>query len=197
MSVLTDQHDSASEAMRRVLLEVRPEHLASATPCSGWTMSELLAHQLGQELGMTGALRGGSRELSAWVPVDSGDQAPEILTQALLRTDAALEEFADPDGGEVWMPEIRPEAPLLVQTALRAHLLDLVVHSWDIGRAIGHPPVIDVEVADLVLEVARSIPAAGREKSGHFADRVVVSGGADAFAESLRLCGRDPQWIPS
>ncbi len=196
MSVLTDLHVSASETMRRVLLEVRTEHLDVATPCTGWTMADLLAHQLGQELGMAGALGGRSRELADWVPVDSGEQAPEILTQALLRTDAALEEFSDPDAGEVWMPEIRPQAPLGVQSALRAHLLDLAVHSWDIGVSIGHPPVIDPDVADLVLEVARGIPATAREKSGHFTEVLDVPAGAAAFTESLLLCGRDPGWTP-
>ena len=182
--------------MQRVLLDVRPEHLALPTPCAQWTVRELLAHQLGQELGMSAALSGGARDVADWVPVDGGEPVAEVLTQALMRTDAVLAELGEIDGRELWMPEIRPTAALPATFAIGAHLLDLAVHAWDIGVAVGRPPRLDDELMGAVLDVARAIPNTARGADGPFEGEVASVEGDDDFAVALRLCGRDPDWQP-
>lgn len=183
---------------RGVLQRVRPEHLDRPTPCAGWTVRDLLAHQLGQDQAFTAALRGGASEVRSWAPVPVGDDAPAPLLAALSEQENELGRFGDPAQRTIWMPEILPTTPLSASGALAAHLIDLVVHSWDLAVSIDVPLAVDEDLATFCLGVARAIPdTPERRGAGAAFDRALdVPEDTDALSETLRLLGRDPGWTP-
>jgi uncharacterized protein (TIGR03086 family) len=191
-------HLRAMSLFRGVLEDTVPGDLVRPTPCTGWTVRELLAHQLGQDRAFTAALHGGSRAVADWVPAAVGDDVPGPSLAALDEQQRALEAFGDPAERTIWMPEILPGSPLTATGALSAHLIDLVVHSWDLAVSITAPLEVDDDLVSLCLGVARAIPDdPERRGPGHAFDRgLPVPDQPGAFEEVLMRLGRDPGWIP-
>lgn len=179
-----------------VLQRTGPADLDRPTPCAGWAVRDLLAHQLGQDRAFTAALRGGSSAVADWAPVPVGDDVPGPLMEALREQERALAELGDPAERTIWMPEILPRSPLSATGALSAHLIDLVVHSWDLAVSIGAPLHVDEDLVQLCLGAARAIPDdPDRRGPGQAFERALsLPDDADPFDEVLLRLGRDPAW---
>lgn len=191
-------HLRAIALFRSVLTKVAPPDLPLPTPCSPWQVRELLAHQLGQDRAFTAALRGGASEPSSWAPEPVDDDVPAPSLDALDTQEDALRAFGDPADRTIWMPEILPDRPLPADRALAAHLIDLVVHSWDLGVSIGAVPDVPDDLVELCLRIARAIPDTDETRGP---DRAFVRGldlpvEVGPFHEVLRRLGRDPAWAP-
>ena len=198
MHSLVEDHLRAAALLRDVLSHVRPGHLDAPTPCGTWRVRDLLAHQLGQDRAFTLALTGGTDDLDAWAPVPVGDDASTTLIDALAEQDVALRAFGDPDRRTIWMPEILPDRALPAARALGAHLIDLVVHSWDLAVSIDAPLDVPEDLVAFSLQVARAIPDTdqARGPGRAFVRALDVPTGATPFDEVLLLLGRDPKWQP-
>ncbi|HET8589161.1 MAG TPA: TIGR03086 family metal-binding protein [Nakamurella sp.] len=183
---------------RGVLKRTGPSDLSRATPCAGWTVRELLAHQLGQDRAFTAALRGGSATVADWAPIPVGDDVPGPNLAALEEQQRVLADFGDPAERTIWMPEILPNSPLSATGALSAHLIDLVVHSWDLAAALGVPLDVDDDLVQFCLGTARAIPDdPDRRGAGQAFDRALpLPDEVGAFDEVLLRLGRDPGWRP-
>jgi uncharacterized protein (TIGR03086 family) len=96
------------------------------------------------------------------------------------------------------MPEILRERPLPADRALGAHLIDLLVHAWDLGVSVGHPPSVDDDLGRFCLRVAESIPDTPERRGpgSAFTRALAPVGGEPPFQRALRLLGRDPAWSP-
>lgn len=195
---LLADHGRAIAVFAAVLGRVRPTDLPLATPCAGWQVRDLLAHQLGQDLAFAAALRGGASALTDWASVPVGQDVPAPLLAALDDQEHAQREFVASGRRAIWMPEILPDRPLPADRAVGAHLIDLLIHAWDLGVAIGSQPAIDLDLADFCLAVARSIPDTPERRGPGSAFIRALPGDVDdpAFDQALRLLGRDPGWVP-
>lgn len=70
---------------------------------------------------------------------------------------------------------------------------ELVVHGWDVGRAVGRSPSWDQDVIELLhREVAATAPM-GRE-ADVYGPEVPVPATAPTLRRLLGLTGRDPDW---
>jgi uncharacterized protein (TIGR03086 family) len=69
---------------------------------------------------------------------------------------------------------------------------DLIVHGWDLAKAIGADTSIDPEVAKWAYGDLAPKLAGGR--MGAFADEVALPDGADPAAKLIAFTGRDPAW---
>jgi uncharacterized protein (TIGR03086 family) len=84
----------------------------------------------------------------------------------------------------------RPVGPLL-----DALTTDVLVHTWDLARAIGDDVALDGELCRDAYE--RALPNDERlRSSGMFGPRVPVAADADAQTLLLAFLGRDPGWSP-
>ena len=196
---IDDGVTSSSELLRlhtraQVLVDQALEgavDLQRPTPCDGWSLRDLLAHMLGQNLGLGAAVRGGGRDVEGWRPVDPGDDPVGAIAASERALVAA---FADSQlEGVVWMPELSPAAPIPARIALLAHLIDTVVHGWDIAASLGRAYEVPDDLTDVAVSVAERIPATqGRGVGGAFGVPVVYQG-VSRLDSVLTYLGRDPR----
>lgn len=146
-----------------------------------------------QHRGFAAAARGGGQDLALWdtAPVrDTDDPARDYAAAAQDVLDAFA--AADPES-QFALPELGTSVP--AEMAIGFHLIDYVVHGWDVAASVGIPftPPDDVVATALPLAFAvpdgdfRSMPDApfGPTQSGD---------SATDFDRLLRHLGRDPHW---
>ncbi|GMA26256.1 TIGR03086 family protein [Luteimicrobium album] len=192
-----DRHRRAVEGSVAVVARVTPSDLGRPTPCAGWTLADLLAHMVVQHDGFAAAARGETTELADWAPRPVGDDVVAVYRKAADGVVGAFGECA-PDA-ELWLPEVRGGVGVPAPTALGFHLVDYVVHAWDVAASLGVASSFapDDDVAAHALAVARQVPdgAARTVPGAAFAPALAEDGGG-APAQILRLLGRDPAWAP-
>jgi uncharacterized protein (TIGR03086 family) len=177
-----------------VVNSIRTVDLARATPCEGWLLGDLLRHMIAQHNGFAAAAEGAPADLSAWVAQPTG---PEPATEYSVAAARVVDAFArhDPDRG-FWLPEIRDGGPFPAAMAIGFHLVDYVVHTWDVAASTGVEVTFDDDLVSAALNVAERVPVgAAREIDGAAFKQVLpIPAGSSAFARLLLLLGRDPAW---
>jgi uncharacterized protein (TIGR03086 family) len=164
---------------------------ACPTPCGPWTMRDLVAHMTVQQRGFARAVAGGQTTVADWDPEPATADDYRAASTGLL---AAFAELTDPSA-PVLLPEIRDE-PVPARIAVGFHLVDNVVHAWDVAVSVGSEVDLDAEVLQAAVAVARLVPdGTERERdSAAFAHALPVGEQASALDEILLLLGRDPKW---
>jgi uncharacterized protein (TIGR03086 family) len=78
---------------------------------------------------------------------------------------------------------------------LPALTTDVLVHTWDLAKAVGVEPRLDPELCETSLRAALTNEK-GLRSSDMFGPEVPVSEGADPATRLIALLGRDPEWTP-
>ncbi|MGW2639788.1 TIGR03086 family metal-binding protein [Streptomyces sp. NPDC001348] len=182
------------EAVRMVEL-AQDKDWERGTPCTGWTLRRLVAHMTAQHHGFAAAARGAGMEAAHWR--ESGEPG-EPAQAHRVAADAVLAAFTEPGvlEREFGLAELGLSVP--GRTAVGFHLVDYVVHAWDVAATLGRGLDLPDEVLDAALAVARRVPA-GPDRRGPgfpFAAALPVPGSAGTLEETLRLLGRSPEQWP-
>jgi len=171
--------DRALSYTRVTLHEVTDADLARRTPCERWDLGQLLAHM---EDALDAFAEGahGAVDLHARVPVRVRVGNLQQKACALL---AAWSREA-PD--HVTIGDHRLDTPVVVLAAA----LEITVHGWDVGRAIGADRPIPAELARGLLPVAETLLAES-DRGSQFGAPRPVRADAPADVRLLGFLGRD------
>jgi uncharacterized protein (TIGR03086 family) len=181
-------HDRALRKAGEVIAGVRPADLTRPTPCAGWDLRALLAHCIGQNHGFADAVAGRDAQASAFAP---RPPEPGAWEDSAERVRAAFRAAA-PDR-LVSLVEFGPDARFPVASALGFHLLDTVVHTWDVATALGLPFRPDDDLLAAVADGARQVPTgAVRERPGAAFGPVLAVADNDPWTATLAVLGRAP-----
>jgi uncharacterized protein (TIGR03086 family) len=150
---MIELHGRALRQARTVIAEVSPADLDRSSPCAGWDLRALMAHCIGQNHGFAVAVAGGDAPASAFAPWPPERGAWEDSAERVHTAFRA----AAPDW-PVRLVEFGPDARFPAATALGFHLLDTVVHTWDIATSLGLPFRPDDELLAVVAEDAKRVP---------------------------------------
>jgi uncharacterized protein (TIGR03086 family) len=165
------------------------------TPCEGWTLGRLLGHMAGQHHGFAAAARGEGADLSVWADRPVGDDPAGDYAKA---ADEVVTAFAEEGVLErrFRLPEVHPQAAFPAATAIGFHLLDYVVHGWDVARALGTVPRFDPDLIEAALAVAARVPDGPTrlEPGAAFRPAVPVPNGTSRLDLLLSSLGRSPLW---
>ncbi|KUL35021.1 hypothetical protein ADL22_28830 [Streptomyces sp. NRRL F-4489] len=175
-----------------------PGDLARPTPCAGWDLAALLGHLTAQHRGFAAAARGRGADPGHWAVHPVGDDVPAAVDRYRRAAEDVLTAFAAVDGpGRPFaLPEVSTERPVPAARAIGFHLVDYVVHSWDLARALDLPYDPDPELLDAALPIARAVPdGASRQAPGSsFRPALPEPDGAGALDRILTMLGRAPGW---
>ncbi|MEW2174811.1 TIGR03086 family metal-binding protein [Streptomyces sp. NPDC005406] len=179
----------------RILEQAGPADWDLPTPCSGWTLRQLVAHMTGQHHGFAAAAAGTETDLSAWRPGALGDDPLKTYRAA---AESALAAFA-PQGvltREFTLPEISDTRRFPATVAIGFHFLDHVVHGWDLARALGVSLDLDGETAEAALVIALRVPDDERRlgPDALFRPALPPAPGARSLDLVLTTLGRSPDW---
>jgi len=126
--------------------------LPSPTPCDGWTVADLLRHMNEQHEEVIGTVL---------EPFGAYDQDP--------RNDFALI-------GARWLTAVQragdeievPKVGAAIQTSLviEIHLVDMLVHRWDLAKSLGSECFVPTVLTDMALPIARAITSPGSPMIG-------------------------------
>ncbi|WP_353945352.1 TIGR03086 family metal-binding protein [Streptomyces sp. HUAS MG91] len=173
-----------------------------ATPCAGWTLRRLVAHLAAQHRGFAAAARGDGADPAHWREPPPGADVAAAHREAARDVIAA---FAVPGvlEREFTLPEIPRPGPEPARgwpgrVAVGFHLLDHVVHAWDIAATVGARVDLPEPVVTAALDVALRVPSGpgSRGPGAAFAPPVALDGQVTAFSRMLAALGRDPRAHP-
>jgi uncharacterized protein (TIGR03086 family) len=178
--------------LHKAAAAISDANAGAPTPCSGWTVAQVLQHAVGDQLAWAAAIGVGTGPAeNPFTPSGLlGESVDELVEPALATARTAWAGVrADDDA----VPTPLPQGALPAATAAAACALDAAVHAWDIDVALGRPGGLPDELAVQLLPAARSIVEPLRQFGAYAAARP-ASAEDGPVAELLRYLGRDPQW---
>jgi uncharacterized protein (TIGR03086 family) len=169
---------------------------SAPTPDSEWSVADLVNHLIDEHRWLPPLLHGldlasaeqvvaGTRDL----PVEGGvggnlaeswDEAATTSHDAVVEPDA-LERTVELSRG-----------PTAARQYLREMTIDLAVHSWDLGIAIGYGEPLPGELAEWAHDEVRNWGDVSG--TGYFSAPVQVDDAASAQDKLVAATGRDPKW---
>lgn len=177
---------------------VRPSDLDQPTPCSDWTLGDLLAHMTVQHRGFAAAARGHGADEAVWNVESVADavRADPAGSYAAAAHDV-LDAFAADGVTEATfaLPEFGPDATFPGALAIGFHFVDYVVHGWDIAASLGVAYELPDDVVAAVLPLVMAIPDGDfRDDSSSPFGRAVNGSATTDFEKVLLHLGRTPDW---
>lgn len=175
--------------------QVRADQLGGPTPCSAWTLRQLLEHMIGQHHGFAAAADGETADRSVFAPVPLGPDWSAQYAGSVARVTAA---FAA-DGvleRRLWLPEIRDGIGFPAPLAIGFHFLDYVVHGWDVAAAIGVPYDPAPDLVEETLARASQVPDGPprMQPGAAFRPKLTAPETASSLDRLLAALGRSPAW---
>src|SRR3712207_5144055 len=148
----------AMDVSAGIVAVITPDQLDNPTPCQGWLLRDLLAHILGQYHGFALAASGRPTSLEDFRPRPV--RVEDLVASYTAAADRVSAAFAEPGVLErkFFLPEIRDGGSFPATAAIGFHLVDEVVHAWDLARSIGVPVDFDAEVEKVALAIAVRVP---------------------------------------
>lgn len=190
--VVLDRHRRALDAATTIIRDVRPDQLDRPSPCAGWGLRALLEHMVGQNHGFADAVEGiEDVPAAAFAPRPFADA--ELVGAWQASADRIAAAFAAaPAERDVLLVEISTQQRFPVATVLGFHLLDTVVHTWDVATTAGRRFRPADDLAELVAGQAAMVPAgpAREQPDAAFAPAEAVPPGTDPWVTALALLGR-------
>jgi uncharacterized protein (TIGR03086 family) len=182
-------HERTVGEWTRVVAGLDASHWGRATPCTDWTVRDLVNHVVGEELWTVPLVQGATiEEVGDRFDGDVlGDDPAALARTAAEEAVAAVNERA-PSGGTVHLSWGVEKLDEYVHQLAADHL----VHAWDLAKATGQDATLDAELVDELSgwfvereEVYRSVGAIGAR---------VAEPGDDAQSRLVVGFGRDPGW---
>ncbi len=181
-------HARTVGAWTRLVEGIREDQWELPTPCTDWSVRDLVNHVVGEDA-WTGPLVRGSTIEEVGDRFDGdllGDEPVARARDAAVEAVAAVAERM-PGGGTVHLSYGEEQLGEYVQQLAADHL----VHAWDLAVATGADATLDPEVVDVVAawfsereELYRSAGMVGPR----------VAAGDDAQSRLIAASGRDPAW---
>ncbi|GLW09783.1 hypothetical protein Misp01_49120 [Microtetraspora sp. NBRC 13810] len=189
-----DEQARLPDSCARVLAEVEalmtavtPDMMADPTPCAGWDVRTLLNHLVWENLMWTG-LAAGAPRTDVFTDDHLGDDHVAAFRSAAEATMAVFREPGMLD---------REYGPAPGWRLVEQVVIEMLVHGWDLARAIGRPTDLAPDVAEAILPSVREIYGdVPRTPGGSFAPEHEVPATATPADRLAAFLGRDPAWRP-
>jgi uncharacterized protein (TIGR03086 family) len=180
MTDAQDRYRRVSKGFDTTVRAVTPEKWEVQTPCEQWRARDVVAHVVAGHRGVIAGVRGGdSKPLGADEdPRRAWEDASRAIDEITDDHDALAKEIDGPVGK---MPA--------GQIIGRFVTMDLLVHSWDLARAVGADERLDEDAVRHAYEALKPMDAMIRQPNV-FGPKLEPPPGADLQTEFLYFLGR-------
>jgi uncharacterized protein (TIGR03086 family) len=176
-------HRRACDGFSRIAQAVARDAWSVPTPCAEWTARDVVEHVIGfheflllRPLGVR-ARRPRDDPAARW-------SATSVALFTALTAAGVLDRATELPGGGASTP----------RTMIGALTTDVLVHTWDLARAVGQTAALDEELCVRAYAAAR---ASGLRRHEAMIGPEVPIGADAAIANRLvAFYGRDPEWAP-
>ncbi|MDQ4025348.1 MAG: TIGR03086 family metal-binding protein [Actinomycetota bacterium] len=179
--------ERAAQATGKIVAGISPEQMDAPTPCTEWSVRDLLNHLIASYETIGGTMGAGianaaSTDFTATDHVAAYQGAAAKAIKALAAPGALERKFEMPWG----------ETPGNVLLGLT--IADTVVHGWDLAKGTGQDATVDSELAEAVYRTTSSMmePQGSFPRGSAFADPVEVPDEAPIGDKMLAYLGRRP-----
>jgi uncharacterized protein (TIGR03086 family) len=182
------------DLLHRVTASVPADRLDAPTPCSQWTVAQVLVHAAGDQHAWASIVGSGSPPgYDPFAPPRQPDgDITQLITEAI---DAATAAWSGVDPAARTVPTPLPPIPAMApELAAAACALDAAIHAWDVAVATGQPSPLTRDLASHLDPAARA--TAEPLRGFAYAAALPAQSGDDPAAALLRYLGRDPHWAP-
>lgn len=184
---------SSLDLLHRVAASVPADQLGAPTPCSHWTVAQVLLHAAGDQHAWASIVGSGSPPgYDPFAPPRRPDSdISQLITDAI---NAATTAWAGVDPAARTVPTPLPPALAMApELAAAACALDAAIHAWDVAVATGRPSPLTGGLASQLDPAARA--TAEPLRGFAYAAAFPAQPGDDPAAALLRYLGRDPHWM--
>jgi uncharacterized protein (TIGR03086 family) len=178
-----DRHRLACAGFdRTVATAAETDSWDAPSPCTEWDARGVVEHVIGFQDTLLVSQLG----FDAQRPRDD-PQARWLATEAAIFTALAQEGTLDK------VVEVPGMGQSPVHHLLPTLTTDVLIHTWDLARAVGADDALDPELCRLAYERALPFDEVLRS-SGMFGAKVAVAEDADLQTKLVAFFGRDPDW---
>lgn len=180
--------------LRQAADHVPADQLDNPTPCSEWTVAQVLLHAAGDQHAWASSVSSSPPPgYNPFAPATHLDGSVDDLIEPAIQ--AATAAWASVDPGAESVPTPLPPVPAMTpELAAAACALDAAIHAWDIAVATGQPSPL---TADLAAQLQPAADATVEPLRGFaYAPALPAQAGDDPVATLLRYLGRNPDWQP-
>lgn len=168
-----------------VIAKVETDQHGLPTPCSEWTVDDLMEHMIGVVARLGAAASGTPVEAQSGDVTPSGDRAARFSKAAASalaawRVPGVLDQVIDGGAG-----------PMPGKVLAGINLLDTATHTWDLATATGQPATLPEPVATAALEASRAI-VSPEVRPGRFGPEIGAPAGAGPTEQLVAFLGRTP-----
>ncbi|MTD53689.1 TIGR03086 family metal-binding protein [Amycolatopsis pithecellobii] len=186
---LLDRHGQTLAEFDRTVHLVKADQWDNPTPCTEWTVRDLVNHLVSEQLWVPHLLGGAT--LAEVGDRYDGDVLGDDPVRAWEESSRAARAAWTEEGAVDRMVHLsfgKFDASLYGWQMT----MDLAVHAWDLAMGIGAPQPIEDDVAEELIPVVRPMIAAA-QGTGILAPPVEVPDDASAPDRLVALCGREPR----
>ncbi|AUS80639.1 TIGR03086 family protein [Actinoalloteichus sp. AHMU CJ021] len=187
MDLLTAHGRAMAEFDRRVR-QVTPDQWTNATPCTEWTVRDLVNHIVTEQR-WAPVLLSGATVAEVGDRFDGDQLGPDPVASWAEASAAAREAFRRPG---VLEGRVSVSSGYLPASEYGWQMTsDLAIHAWDLAKGIGVDTTLDSGLVEAVDDVIRP-EIDDWDAAGIYAPPVPVSQASDPQAQLLGLVGRHP-----
>jgi uncharacterized protein (TIGR03086 family) len=168
----------ALDATGTLIGSVREDQWGDPTPCTDWSVGDLVSH-------LTTGNYGFARALSGSAPESGGGRAEAYRASAAAVTEA----FSQP--GALARVVTVPFGTVPGVVALHLRITEVLTHGWDLARATGQPADLPEDLAEQELAFTLAKLGDVPQDRRPFAPPRAVSPGAPAIDRLAACLGRD------
>ena len=183
---LQQLHQRGLEEFDRYMKEIKPDQWGNQTPCTEWSVRDLVNHIVNEDKWTAPLMEGSTIEevgdrfdgdLLGDDPQGAWEMAKKEASNA-VQSEGALERTVNVSWGQI------PSSEYITQL-----FNDHVLHAWDLAKGIGADDTLDPELVEVIY--AGAAPRADEIQGyGVFGTRVEVPDDADTQTKLLGIFGR-------
>ena len=147
----------------------------------------LLHHVIGANFMFAGVAAGGTMDAAGEMPELTALDPAAVYAESAA---AVLDAWGQPGALDRRCHLSFGDMP--ARATMSIHLLDTVVHGWDLAKATGQDTTIDPELAAAALSVAEGMISDALRATGAFAPAVPVAADASVGERLVAFTGRRP-----